>query len=312
MTHRPPSIRLSYLLAGLLAALAPVAGCGLAVLTVEDAITQPGKKARLVAYVEREPVLGMRQDVKDVAVTFHVDGTLIGQDDTNDDGKARDKCRVPSSADRFEARAVLDGHDLHATAAIFRWDDDRTAIAVDIDNTISDTEYEDLILEDEDDDSDPLKRARRTLRTLADDYHIIYLTARPRFLLEKTRGWLAEHDFPDGPVLTAPGLRQAVRPEAFKCEALHDLRKRWPNLRIGIGDQSSDAEAYGSNDMLSLIISRRPPRTIGPHAVILRNWKAVARFFEANHETLTDPQELEDVIEGKTMLLQPVSPWEPK
>ena len=281
-------------------------------MSVDDALVRRGRdKARLVAYVEQEPVLGLRRDLEDVRVRFYVEGREVGHDRTDRDGRARKKCRLPSGgADEFEARAAVDGRRLHSRGAVYTWRRYRTIVVVDVDHTLAETEYTELILEEEDEESDPLKRSRRVLNRLGRDYQILYLTARPRFLLEKTRAWLEENEYPPGPVVTAKGLRQSAGAGEFKRKALEELREAWPNLLIGIGDNASDAAAYGATKMLTLIVGREPEPGIGPHAIMLRDWKRVGQFFEANQDLLGNPEELEELIDEKGLLLVPLYPWQ--
>ena len=281
------------------------------ILSVDDAVVMPGEKTHLVAYVEREPVLGLRKDVEDVTVRFFVGGNEVGHDKTDDDGRASIRCELRSGTARYEARAVVGRRKLLAEGDVFAWDGDRVIIAVDVDDTIARTDYTDLIFDEDEDEIDPLKRSSKTLDTLAADYHIVYLTARPRFLLHKTRVWLREEDFPTGPVITAKGLRQSVRQERFKRKQLKVLRKRWPKLLIGIGNSTSDAEAYGACGLLSIMLEQEDGKEdFGRHSIVLRKWKTVARFFEANRATLADADKLKEAIKGKRMLLQPVRRWD--
>ena len=62
--------------------------------------------------------------------------------------------------------------------------------------------------------------------------------------------------------------------------------------------------------MLSLIVRRVPDKDFGPHAIVLADWSAVSRFFDANAEVLRDPDELTRAIRGKTMLLRPGVAWQ--
>lgn len=278
------------------------------ILSVDDVVVMPGEKTRLVAYVEREPVLGLRKDVEDVTVRFFVGGNEIGHDETDDDGRASVKCELQPGTGRYEARAVVDRRTLGAEGRVFTWDEDRVIIAVDVDDTIARTDYTELIFNE--DEIDALKRSAKTLGTLAADYHLVYLTARPRFLLDKTRAWLHEKDFPAGPVITAKGLRQSARQERFKRKRLKALRKQWPTLLIGIGNKDSDAEAYGAGGILSIMLEQDDKKgDFGRHSIVLHKWKAVAHFFEANRATLTDADKLKEVIKGERMLLQPVRRW---
>jgi hypothetical protein len=287
-----------------------VAGCGRPILSADDARVAPGKKAKLVAYVEREAPLGLRKDIEDVAVTFSVEGQEVGRAKTNDKGRASVQCRLPSpDVSCFTARAVVDGQDLETAGRVFSWQEDRVIIAVDIDGTVSDTEYKDLILKKEDDESDPIKASRKVLTQLAADYHIMYFTARPRFLMDKTRLWLEEHQYPPGPIVMAPSIRKAIHPSGYKHRTLAGIREDWPNLLIGIGNKRGDAEAYGANEMLALIVSQADDQSFGRHAISFPDWKSLDRFLQANRAVLTDPEKLKKAVRGETLLLQPVQTW---
>jgi hypothetical protein len=294
------------------ALLSLVAGCRGPVLSVEDVIVRPGEKARLVAFVEREPILGLGRDIVGVQVRFDVAGQEVGDKKTDDEGRAEIKDRLPAGSDRYEARAQVLHEQLRATGRVFRWGDERVILAVDVDHTIARTDYEELLVERDEDGSDPLKRSAQTLRDWAQDFRILYLTGRPRSLLEKTRAWLGEHAFPEGPVVMAESVKQVLRPGNFKEKKLHALRKDWPTLLIGVGNEPSDAEAYGANEMLALILAGKGQHNFGRHAIVFRDWKALARFVAANREVLMDPKALKEVIAGKKLLLRQVDRYERK
>jgi len=286
-----------------------LAGCAAPVLSADDAILRPDGRTRLGAFVGREPVNGLRQDVSGVGVRFYVDGREVGSDRTDDEGLARVESVLPPGLQRYEVRAALDRRELSAAGRVFTWGAERVIIAVDVDQTIERTEYGELIFEDGADPSDPLKRSAQTLRTLAEDFHILYLTSRPRFLLDKTRDWLRAHEFPDGPVITAARARAALRPGPFKRHMLRELRADWPTLLIGIGDKASDAGAYGANQMLALALARKRGGDYGPHTLVFRDWNALDGFFAANRAVLTSPAGVRAAVEGQPVLLRPVPPY---
>jgi hypothetical protein len=285
------------------------AGCQAPVLTVDDAVVMRGDKTRLAACLEREPVLWLSKDVEDAPVEFYVDEQRIGETKTDEDGVAAVERKLDPQVRRYEARAWAGFRELQATGRVFTWDRERVIIAVDIDHTIADTDYEQLLAHHSEDDSDPIKHSVKALHALARDYQIAYLTSRPRFLIDKTRAWLREEGFPAGPVITSVRTRDLVQPGRFKSEKLHALRKAWPTLLIGIGNQSSDAEAYGANGMLTLMLPGKDGGDVGPHAIVFRDWKGLARFCEANRETLTSADRLKEAIKGERLLSQPVTPY---
>jgi hypothetical protein len=246
-----------------------------------------------------------------VSVAFLVDGRKIGENTADDEGcVAVMTDSLEGTPVTFVARAQIGDKTLEATGRVFHWQRGRVIIAVDIDHTISQTNYRKLVLKERVDISPPIAGARETLDDLAKDYYILYLTARPRFLIEKTRDWLAHYNFPPGPVVAAPRVRDAMRQLQFKQKKLHELRLRWPALLIGVGNHASDIEAYASSRMLPVIVYNGGEEKHYSDAVVLQDWQSVHQFFDANTQTLTSPAKLEKVIDGQIMILQPLVPYE--
>lgn len=73
----------------------------------------------------------------------------------------------------------------------------------------------------------------------------VYLTSRPRGLTELTRRWLADHGFPPGPLVLAPGITLPGRPSLeHKTTELARLRNRQVPLTVAIGNRATDVVAY--------------------------------------------------------------------
>jgi hypothetical protein len=307
----PSILQRTLLLVGA-ALLLLVAGCGRPLLSPDDALVAPDDHdIRLVAYLERELPFGFRDGVEHGLVQFQLAGRHVGQARTKDEGRAVLECARPARAsEAFRAEATLAGHTVSAAGRIFEWDHQRIIIVVDIDKTIARPDYDELMLDEEDDDSQPIPGSRDVLQRLAEQYRILYLTGRPRFWLEKTRAWLAQHDYPPGPVFAAPELEDALKEAAFKRRMLHELREEWPEMLIGIGDKSGDADAYGANDMLALIIAEKRDDDLGLHAIVLPDWRTLGRFFDTNHELLSDEKSLRRVSRGEQWLAVPTYPYE--
>ncbi len=294
----------------LVATFLPAGGCAPAILSVADAVAFEGRPVAFAANAARPQMLGLRSSIDNVQVSFYVNGREVARGNTGNTGRASAECMLPAGgATSFEARAFIDGRELQTPGTIYTWRENRPIIAVDIDNTISRTDYDELILREESPDSKPIVGSRETLESLSSDFHIAYVTSRPWILLEKTRRWLAEHRYPPGPVITAPRLRDLVRYKTLKRNILAGLRSRWPNLLIGIGNNEFDADGYGANGMLTLIV-RPSPKPYGPHALLFRDWAAVGRFFAANRETLAQPDRLAQAARGEVALLHTVATWE--
>lgn len=277
----------------------PAAGCGPVRLTVDDAIISPrDNKLHCVAYLQREPIFGIRHFSPGSGIEFKLGDQVVASARTSATGCAETYASYPQGgATRLDAVADVLGTKYRGSASVFEWDDHRTIIVVDIDRTIARTDFDHLVLRDgADERSTPLAGSRRTMEMLARDCRFIYVTARPRFLLEKTRMWLEDEEFPPGPVIASPGLREAIQRTEYKLEVLAQLRKLWPTLLIGIGNSESDAEAYEKSGLLTLLVNQKRTETILPKTYGFRNWKALARFYEANRELLSDPAKLSEAV----------------
>lgn len=284
---------------------ATLSACGPATVSLDDALIDSATgRATLVAYVERAGALGLGSGVANRSVEFQIDRKAIGSAITDAEGRAQIVVSLPhSTARRVAAIASPYDDSVSASARCFHWSRERTIIAVDVDHTISDTEYESLLLKPRDEESDPISGSRKALRTLSRDFHILYLTARPRGLLDKTRAWLDEHEFPAGPVLTSAKTSDVIAQTGFRRRALADLRGQWPNLLIGIGDRGGDARAQAANGMLSILIrddDDKPTGEMPSGTLIFEKWKHAVRFIERHHSTLADPEALTAALRNGT------------
>lgn len=289
-----------------------LAGCGPVRLTVDDAVVSPrDDKIRCVAYLQREPIFGIRHFSPGSNIVFKTQDRMIASALTSAAGCAETSAAFsPGSATRLDAFADVLGTKYHGSASIYEWSDQRTIVVVDIDRTIARTDFDHLVLgEGPDERSTPLAGSRRAMETLARDCHFIYVTARPRFLLEKTRLWLEDEEFPPGPVIASPGLREAIHRTEYKLEVLAQFRKSWPALLIGIGNSESDEEAYEKSGLLTLLVNQKRIEPGHSTTYRFRNWKSLARFFEANRELLADPAKLSEALkDGKIgSLIHPVA-----
>lgn len=264
-----------------------------------DAVCMPGAETRLAAYVMLGRLTGLVEGIEDVDVTFRVAGRIIDEDDTNDDGYAHAKVRrLPRDARAYTVSADVLGKAREARGRLYQWRRDRTIIVVDIDGTIADTDYDDLIFRREDRDSQPLPEAAATLHWLAEHANILYLTARPWGLLDKTRVWLERNGFPDGPVFPSTSVDDLLAHDEFKERVLADLQDDWPGLLVGVGDKATDAAAYGEGRMVTVIVA--PKQSSGRQRCIqfARDWRDARAFFDAHLRLIQSPRDLRAAIEA--------------
>lgn len=165
----------------------------------------------------------------------------------------------------------------------------RVGIIVDVDETISITDYPSLFFGIGTDESRPYEHARDVLSRLSQYFDITYLTARPQWLTGETRTWLTEKGFPPGTVLTTARMLDVYWPGSFKKRAVAILRNTSPNLLIGIGDRKTDVDAYVANGMLGLVVNPRRGTVYHEHAEVLKDWRDIGVFFQQHAPTLRNP-----------------------
>jgi LNS2 (Lipin/Ned1/Smp2) len=75
-------------------------------------------------------------------------------------------------------------------------------------------------------------------------YPVIYLTARPDVLREESRGWLADENFPIGPLITAVDVED---PAAYKTIWLQRMVQIFGWVPVAVyGNADTDVTAYGN------------------------------------------------------------------
>lgn len=290
-----------------------VGGCATPMLSVSDVVVVMDGRTTLDAFTEHSSPFGHVDQLAGVEVNFEADGRPLGSAVADARGLAQWCCHLPTDAKMVQARAVVDGKSVTADARVFRWDPDRTIIVCDIDETISATSYSSLIADHpEDVGSTPFPDAADTLTDLSGRYNLIYMTARPRVLLNKTRRWLERHGFPPAPVVTTLSLAESVRAEKYKGTTIADLRCLASNLLIGIGNARTDSEAYAANGLLPILIDDADSDRFRAHAVVVRDWKMIRALFEANREVLERPEEIAALIRDEGLLRRPVIRYQPR
>lgn len=288
------------------------AGCGKPYLFVDDAVRMHGYPTELYACAERDNNWAPDAHLDGVEISFIIEGEEVGRATTEDDGCASCETLPPVGASHYEVRAVIDSQNLSAKGRIFQWPNDRTIIAVDIDETLGWTSRYEMVFGDPDKASEPMKGASAAINRLSQRYNVFYLTARPWILYQTTLDWLHRHKFPPGPVVTALRLRESVYDEGgYKSRFLTKVCEQYDQLLIGIGNATTDSEAYGSAGLITIVIDRRDDHLFRPHCIVLRDWPMIERFLEANSEILEDPHRLQRVIANDEMLLRPLVDWEP-
>lgn len=275
-----------------LASCAAIAGCGSPVITADDVVVAPGQAGQFVVSLDRQ--FG-KASVVGAEVEVLVNGKPVGTATTDSNGVAVVAAPVDGSASSYVVRARAGNEMAQGQGRIFNWNGGRTAVAIDVDDTISATDYGSLFLTDIDSTSPPLDHSPSAVRAMASHYDIVYLSARPRWLHEKTKVWLEQHGFPPGPILHASRFEACFHQERYKREMLNDFQRKFPNLLVGVGDKGVDDRAYGDNRMLGVILEKSPDK-YRDHCVVLPDWRQIEDFFVSNRDALTDATRLQQMI----------------
>jgi hypothetical protein len=261
-------------------ASAPVTASGTPdiMLTAFDEVAQPGETVTLRAKLERLGWWGLHFHMRDYSLTFTSPGLVNRGVKTAEEGVATVAVRVPAGpAGLYRVRIAFNGSShsrpAEAVGRVFVWPKDGPILVTDIDHTISDLSILQVpftpIRE-----TPALAGAAEALTELARTYRIVYLTARDEILVERTRAWLNEKGFPEGP-LFCRDLHLGGRQETFKRQFLAELKGRYPRVVVGVGDQPGDARAYLSNGLKAFVLNPEDRSQVPTQAIVVRSWREV-------------------------------------
>lgn len=279
-------------------------GCARPTLIAGDAIVQQrGDTAELAAFVEHRSLGLFTAGVANTPVQFFFGNREVRRARTDGSGCAGVVVNSAPDAERYTARTRIGDTRLQAAGAIFEWNPDCVVIAIDLDETICATDYLNLLWGDGQ-ASPPCAGSVEALNALANDFHILYYSARPRLMMNRTRRWLSKSGFPPGPIVFSANISAAFEQGPAKRRLLADLRKKWPNVLLGIGDRYVDVQCCAPNHMLPIIVNPSRP-SYRENAVVVPDWKSLLAFFEAHRGVLTDSRALAQTIERGERLVQP-------
>lgn len=252
-------------------------------LTVEDHVCRAGDDVTLIGKLEYRGVYIFNRGTDDKHLHFFLDGRPIGNDETNEEGYARVNCDFHEpGVHRLVVAHGRDGvWDAEDAAAVFVWQKHEPILVVDVDYTVADTRVRDLLSLFGTEESEPMTDSPEVLGELARSFHVVYLTARPRELIPKTREWMNRHGYPAGPLLTWDMDRHPWSQGEYKRERIDDLQDHFEAVNIGIGDRSHDREAYWKRNLFPIMLEPDSPVSVDD-AVYLPDWSAIRELFARN------------------------------
>jgi hypothetical protein len=240
-----------------------------------DALAHKGEEVVLKAKLETRH---LRRDIEQEPVECYVDGALIGQARTDEEGFASFRF-TPGRLGDFEVEYRLSdasGYLPKSARGLLAVRDERRPVLVsDLDYTLIDmSTYR--FFDHDNQKIPPFKGAPEGMTKLAREYDVIYLTARDDIYLNVTKEWLAMYEFPKAPLFFCDLSEDPVRQGAYKQEALKALKERWGNLTVGVGDKAHDARAYLANGMQAYILGDHDELPEG--AIPVKDWDEVVKL----------------------------------
>jgi len=243
-----------------------------------DALAELNKPVGLHCKVERKNLL--RGDLRNANVTISVNGEQIAKVVTDEQGVAR-ASYMPKELGVytivFECEEGTDYSEAKASSTLFCRDKTKPAIVIDIDHTIADIAMERFLVT-RTKDIKPLPGAQEVLDELSKTYDLIFLTARDKHLLHRTKAWLDHNRFPSAPVIFRDMSREAFSESKFKTEKIAQIKATWTNITCGIGDKLSDAQAYLANGLKTIIIS--PKEELPKQAHSVQQWQQIKELLK--------------------------------
>ncbi|MFC1854977.1 hypothetical protein ACFL2A_00355, partial [Thermodesulfobacteriota bacterium] len=162
------------------------------------------------------------------------------------------------------------------SSIIYLVDLKKPTIIVDIDDTISHTDRDDVVFGEVDEDSKPFEYSAKALHNLTEYFNIIIVTGREDAFLQKTRAWLTIHGFPRLPVFYADfGQTALIDQGEYKETAVKNVTNDINNVIAGVGDRTHDAKAYIKSGLKAIIIKEKGDVFEG--AIRKAHWKDVEK-----------------------------------
>ncbi len=229
---------------------------GTYLLTTRDALALPQERVDLHAHVQSGDFLTGRPGY---VVRFYHQGQQFKIAETDEKGMARVSFAPPAEGEYlFQAELAPVGLKADPpppqTFLVTCRDAETPLVVVDMDKTIVATGFHTVLIGD----PEPMAGSADVLTKLVQTHTLVYLTHRPDYFSLKSKDWLERHHYPTGPVLLSSLSGFLKGSGQFKTEMLQQLRSRFENIQIGIGDKISDVVAYHVNGLDAFLVLQIP------------------------------------------------------
>lgn len=276
-------------------------GCGGEyILTVPDQVSAAGDDVTVVARLQRNDFFVMNLPSQEAYLRFQIADGLERSASTDKLGYAGVRLETPKKPGRYDLAVRYqddDGDEIDKTVGAYCWDPDKPVIAVDMDPLprrmakvtkgrkgwwTGLAKYTvDLLPRTAPADA---PSARAAMDKLAGKANILYLTRREAADHLKCRSELAEHGYPDGPVLMWRRQRWHLVPGRFKIpkvviesklvSQLDELKKTFPKMWVGVSESSLAGKAFLDAGMTAVIVGGASLE--GDKVMKIADWKELA------------------------------------
>ncbi|MFP4105870.1 MAG: hypothetical protein ACLFVU_07220 [Phycisphaerae bacterium] len=255
-----------------------------------DRLTVPGRTVEVQTRLQQGDLL---DDQPGFVVRYYLDGQLLKVARTNEEGRSIIHFTPESEGDHV-LTAELSPNGFRTAPPdpvqilVRAVPAETPLVVVDIDKTLVEAGFITVLIGD----PRPLQDSPRVMDRLAGEYSIVYLTHRPDYLSPKSKAFLREHGYPEAPLLLSETAGMPAGSREFKTKRLGELADQFGNMKIGIGDMVSDAQAYIDNDLQAYLIVR-PARAIAVPAL-----RALADSIQQLPETVQVVRGWDEVEKG--------------
>lgn len=245
-------------------------------LEVADVLASPGESLEISAKLEVKGPRGV--NLPGLPVKFWLDDRPLGESVGDARAVSVMALKAPEAGDH-RLTAVFAGDPGHLRAeynAMLAVRAPGTALlAVDLDWTLAATDN--LNTTAGGSDCPPLEGAAQAMRRLGKRFTIVYVTCRARQLRKRTVSWLARYGFPAGPsTYVDPRLYPTFDLLAYRKAVLLPLKKAFPGLAAGIGNDPEDLAAYREAGLPTVLLTPKPVAG----AVCVSAWEGVEKALD--------------------------------
>jgi len=221
-----------------------------------DVLAVPNEPVEVQARLQEGPYL---RDEDEVWLVFRHEKRTVARARTDDEGIARGTFTPPGVGDYLLHVEVPDGQvegvppaPAGLLVAVRR--PEESIVVIDVDKTLVASDFATVV----EGDARPMPDSVRVVRRLSEAHTIVYLTLRPDHFGPKTKTWLRTTGYPTGPVWVSRFGELFDGNREYRRRHIERLRRRFPNVRVGIGDKISDVEAYRATGLTAVLVVRPP------------------------------------------------------